>query len=485
MIDNESNLIGRYLRGEDMTDNMYEQEIDLKDLMFTVFRKWQLIIVVAIIFAVLLGGYKCVKELMNHRNEEYVSELIEQYGKDLKQYEQDKNAYEWNIEKLTASIAYQEKYRENSILMKVDPYNEATAAVDIFIEVPKIPQGNGIIVTSVDPADGIVKAYASGIVQGTILKSVSKQTGIDLMYLKELVKVTTDYDANMINVSVTYTDEKEAEKILNGLLNRIESSCTEIQTNLGQHTIAIMNQNIGTVVDQSLATYQKNKLDDLTEMKKNLDDAQKALKALKEPSQPIALSKRSMLKQGVKYGVLGGFLGAFLVAFGVCISFVMSGKLNTDDDLKRRFRLKFLGAFTEKREKKAFSGINAWLDRLEGKEYISDEAIYDMIAANIGNLAGKGTTILFTGTVRAVALSNLVMKLQDRLPELQLEFAADMTRNASTLRRIPEFDEIILVETRKKSQYTDIEKEIEMISNMKKDFMGYIVLASSAGTERD
>jgi capsular polysaccharide biosynthesis protein len=471
------------LRGEDMKDNMYEQEIDLKDLMFAVFRKWQLIILVAIIFAVLLGGYKCVKELMNHRNEEYVSELKDQYGSDLEQYEQDKSRYEWNIEKLTASIAYQEKYRENSILMKADPYNEAMAAVDIYVKILELPQGNGITVTSVDPADGIVKAYASGIVQGTILKSVSKQTGIDLMYLKELVKVTTDYDANMINVSVTYTDEKGAEKILNGLLEHIASSCTEIQANLGQHTIAIMNQNIGTVVDQSLADYQKNKLNDLTEMKKNLDDAEKALKELEEPSQPVALSKRSMLREGMKYGVFGGFFGAFLVAFGVCIAFIMNGKLNTDGDLKSRFCLKFLGGFTEKREKRAFSGIDAWLDRLEGKEYISDEAIYDMLAANIGNLANKGTTILFTGTVGEGTLSNLVMKLRDRLPELQLDYAINMTKNASTLQRIPEFDEIILVETRKKSRYRDIEKEVEIVSNIKKEFMGYIVLASVVKTE--
>ena len=36
----------------------YEQEIDLKDLMFAVLRKWRPIILIAIVFAVLLGGMK-------------------------------------------------------------------------------------------------------------------------------------------------------------------------------------------------------------------------------------------------------------------------------------------------------------------------------------------------------------------------------------------------------------------------------------------
>lgn len=42
-------------------NNNYEQEIDLKDLMFAVLRKWRPIIVIAVVFAVLLGALKTVK----------------------------------------------------------------------------------------------------------------------------------------------------------------------------------------------------------------------------------------------------------------------------------------------------------------------------------------------------------------------------------------------------------------------------------------
>ena len=37
-------------------NSTYEQEIDLKDLMFAVLRKWKQIILVAVVFALLLGG---------------------------------------------------------------------------------------------------------------------------------------------------------------------------------------------------------------------------------------------------------------------------------------------------------------------------------------------------------------------------------------------------------------------------------------------
>lgn len=461
-----------------MDNNMHEQEIELKDLMFVVFRKWRPIVLTAFILAILLGGYKFVKELINQKNVEYVSDLKEQYQNDLEKYEQTKKGYERDIEGFTASITYQENYKENSILLKIDPYNKGVAAVDVFVKMSELPQVNGITVTSVDYADSVVKAYASAIQQGGALEVLSEQKGIDLIYLKELIQVTTDYDSNMLNVSVTYTDEKGAEEILDKIVNSIESVYPEIQESLGQHSIAIMNQNIGVITDQVLADYQKQKVDDLAATNENLKDTEEALEELEKPEKPVALSKSSILKEGIKYCILGWIAGAFLTAFGICIVYIMNGKLITDNDFKNRFGLKLLGSFTDIRKRKAFSGIDDWLDQLEGKENIPDESVYNLIAVNISNFTDKDRSLFFTGTIEKDALKNLGMKLQEMLPERKVGFGADMTRNVLTLQRIPEYDEIILVEVRGKSKYREIEKEVEMVLNMKKNLMGCIVLTS-------
>ena len=149
-----------------MDNNVYEQEIDLKDLMFAVFRKWRLVVLFAFIFAVLLGGYKCVKELMYQNDEEYVAELKEQYKIDQLKYDQSKKAYKRDIESFNASITNQEEYKEKSILLKVDPYNTGTASVDVFVKMSEMPETTGITVTPVDFAESVVKAYASAIQQG-------------------------------------------------------------------------------------------------------------------------------------------------------------------------------------------------------------------------------------------------------------------------------------------------------------------------------
>jgi capsular polysaccharide biosynthesis protein len=457
-------------------NNIYEQEIDLKDLIFAVLRKWRLVVLFAFIFTVLLGGYKCVKELMNQNDEEYVAELKDKYKTDQTKYEQSIKAYERDIESFNASLTNQEEYKEKSILLKVDPYNKGTASVDVFVKMLEAPEGTGITVTPVDFADSVVKAYASAIQQGGFLEDISREMGVDLIYIKELVTVTTDYDSNMLNVSVTYTDKEGAGKILDVILKNLETMYPEIQEHLGQHSLSIMNQDIGVITDQTLAEYQKQKVEDLAATNKNLEDTEKALKDMEEPAKPVVLSRMSIVKEGVKYGILGGFVGVLLVAFCVCIAFIMNGKVNTDEELKSRFGLKYLGSFAQTRVKKAFSGVDLWLDRLEGRDIVSDESVVDIISANIIGMLNKGESVFLTGLVEETRLEDLADKIQQRLSELKIGFGTNILRSAVSLQNLQKFDTVILVESRRQTKIRDIEKEIEIVRNMKKEFLGYIVM---------
>ncbi|MFT4104639.1 MAG: hypothetical protein QM657_02680 [Lacrimispora sp.] len=467
-----------------MDNNIYEQEINLKDLVFFTFRKWRSILLVAFVFAVLLGGYKSGKEFMNHNDEKFLLDLKEEYENNLEKYQQVVMRYKLDIENLTASIEHQEMYKKNSLLLRINPYRKGVSTVDIFVKIPEPLQADGGAVAGVDHADSMVKAYASAIQKDTFLEEVSKQKGIDLIYLNELITVTEDYDSNMINVSVTSTEEAEAEEILNKILEKIEFITIQIQEDLGQHSIAIMNQSTGSVTDQLLADYQQQNVKNMAETNKILMDIEMALRGVKEPERPAALSNGLILKEGIKYGFLGGIAGAFLVAFGSSVIFLMDGKLKIDNDLKDRFGIKLLGSFAEIKRKRRFSCIDTWLEQLEGGEDLADELVYDIIATNISNFEDKGGAIFLTGTVKEVVLKELETQLKERLPQLILEIGSDITKNVSTLQKIPEYDKIILVEVRSKSKYKDIGKEVEIILNLKRNIMGYIVLDSKESCVR-
>ena len=62
-------------------NNTYEQEIDLKELMFAVLHKWRIILAFAVGLALVLGGYKAVTSYMEQNDEETAQEAQEEYEK--------------------------------------------------------------------------------------------------------------------------------------------------------------------------------------------------------------------------------------------------------------------------------------------------------------------------------------------------------------------------------------------------------------------
>lgn len=456
-----------------MDNNTYEQEIDLKDLMFAILHKWRPIIICAIILGIALGGYKVGNGLAKQRDAEFVQKEQENYNNDILTYERTKSNYEREIKNLTTNLEYQEDYYNNSILMQISPYDKCVAQADIFVKtgLPEIVDGKYILL--MDNADSILKAYASYIKQGGgVSTEVSKG---NINYLQELIHTDIDYDSDMISLTVSYTDEDGAEKILDEILSNIQDQQISIQNKMGDHQVIVLNKDVKSVTDLALATLQKNSSDLLTTLQKTLDDKQNALEELKEPNKPAALSNVTLLKSGVKYGILGGVLGGFIAVFYSCVSFLMSDKLYSSKELKNRFGIKTLGVFSPEGKKRAFMKIDKWLDRLEHKADMSEADTYEVIAINVENYKDDCSKILVTGTVELEILQDVATELSSKCETLKLTAAADMNKSPSTLKMLSEYEGIILVEKRGRSIIGEIQKELDVIENLQKKVVGCII----------
>ena len=111
----------------------YEQEIDLKDLMFAVLRKWRPIVLLAIVFALLLGGFKIFKGLNQLKDEEYVKQNQEEYKASLDQYNATKKRLEKELANIEENIESQQKYKDESILLNINPYDEYMESATFYI----------------------------------------------------------------------------------------------------------------------------------------------------------------------------------------------------------------------------------------------------------------------------------------------------------------------------------------------------------------
>lgn len=453
----------------------YEHEIDLKDLMFAVLRRWRVIIVVAIVLAVALGGYKVGSGLAKQADTEYVEQQREEYQTSLDLYESNKATLEREIQNLEDNIADQAEYQEASVLMQISPYDKGVCTADIYVR-SAYQIMPGMMYQNVDYTQALLKSYLAAVKQGDVLQDVADGMGMELRYLEELVNVELDTDSDMIHLTVIYTDEKNAETIMNRLLTKVQEKQEELTGKIGEHTLEVMNETTNTTVDMTLVDTQKKVSENLTTLQTSLQDKQKELNELEEPKMSEA-SKRGILMSGIKFAVLGGVLGAFMMIFFVCVAFLMSDKIVSDKELKNRFGLRRLGVFEQSGRKRVFGFVDGWLDKMEGKgKPVSEDAVYAVIAANAKNFAPEAKTVLVTGTIESERLDEVAKNLNRILDGISVTASGNMNMQAETLKKLPGCDGVILVEQCGRSTNTEVQKEVETVRNVEKDLIGFILV---------
>lgn len=290
---------------------MYEQEIDLKDLLFTLLYRWRPILLAAVALGLVLGSYKVVKGLQSQQDASLVVETREQYEQDKINYEEGLASYEKNIESIQKAVKDLDRYMEESVLLKIDPYDKPVASADLLFQVEAgrgRAEGTG---ADADPADSLVKLYGSSLLQMMDWKGLEDELGIGQIYLRELLSVSGDVDSNTLTVTATYLDAGTAEKILDAFLANVETCQKALVPIAGDHTVDVVDHGVDTVLDMALVDLKKNTSDKILSYQSSLTNMEKAKDSLVEPELPEGLSRRKVALSGIKYALIGGVGGAF------------------------------------------------------------------------------------------------------------------------------------------------------------------------------
>lgn len=456
----------------------YEQEIDLKDLMFAVLRKWRLIIVIAVIFAMLLGGIKCVKGLGQLQDAEYVKKNQETYDASVDQYNATKERLEKEIVNLSESIESQQEYKDESILMNINPYDEYVESATFYISTDYTIMP-GMVYQNPNTAASILKGYMSiaqnGEMYNYVLGRMSNSIGI--RYLKELVKIEPDYDNNMLNITVIADTEKRAGDVMRYIKDSIADSSDNLTESIGEHEINLVDESRYVTVDLELDKKQKEFSDTMDQLDTSLTEKTKELEDLEEPANTL-LSKGSILKRSIKYAVLGGVLGAFMAVFFVCVAFLMSDKMVSEKELKRRYALMVLGVFRRQDKRKLFSFVDRFLDRLEGTadREMEDAQTFEVAAANASNYMEQVREVILVGTVSPDRMEKMKDGLAPFLKNAELSVGGNLGKDALAIKKAASCDAVIIVEQRNKSNFGEIEQELDVVRSLEKKILGCIVL---------
>jgi len=449
-------------------DNGYESEIDLKDLLFHILYKWRILLIAGLIGSILLGGYKFFCNTREARGEEGKCKEIREYEIALAEYELNKANYERSISDYQKWIEQQETYMKKSVLMQVNPYDKPTASADVFVKLDNTEWSDLPDNINLDPTDSLILVYTSNFLSTIDWEPIEKLTGVEALYLKELLWVTTDYNSNTFTVGIVYRDGATAQQILDIIMGQVITRYQSMDMDINRHTISVVNQALTHSIDSTLADLQKSNADTLAYYEQIIIDYRKNLESLEAPVKPHSVRK---------YLVVGFAAGIFLVAVCYGLAYLLGGKLHSEKELRERYGYRLLGIVSPVEKNGLFQWVDRLLKRLEGAERqaTGDEA-YQLVAINLTNLVGKNKNIVTTGTIDISKLQKLTESVAASLKEVTLSVAENVNMTAETLKRLPEYDAVILVEEKDKSSLAEIQKEQETITALNKPILGYVLL---------
>lgn len=411
-----------------------EQVIFIKDLIFTALHQWRKILVVAIAFAMLLGGVKVVSGLASKQQAANAAGAVTE----------ESNAND------------QATYMEKSVLMNLNPYHiyQATAYINVQAEAIAVP-GNA---KSASHAGTLLKSYASIVSQQVTEEQTLAIAQLERNYLAELVTVKTELlgvtDGTVI-VTVSHYDSQIADDVLEQLMTVLPQAIEEL-TAQTPHTVTTYT--FGQVtMDEELAKAQ-------IATRESLAASQET--GISLPGENAGVSTGAILKSGVIFAVIGGILGAFLSVCFIWVAHFSGTKVYSARTLAAWTGVKILACAPAKARRCI---IDRYLRKLERR---ADDAMLPVAAATVRNYQKSGQTLLICAD--AACPQAALDALKGNAPDVLLHGA--LTQDVAALEALPTCGSVLLVALCGKTHYSDISRQIQLVRDQNKELLGCIVL---------
>lgn len=402
--------------------NEQEKEINLKRLLYKALKNWRTAAVVAIAGALAVGGTKCAIEMAKVFDPEVIEERQTEYQGELALYQQKGDAIQKDIDKTETSISQQEEYNENSILMKIDPYNEWRGSIDFYVEtdykiMPELSYQDQNI------ASQIVYVYNTYITNGELYQYIIDrlETKTEIRYLREVLNASVDTQNFLIHFTVRDVSEETCGKLLTLVEEGMRAKQAEILESVGQYKLVVTNSSSYSQVNYDLEESQKNNLQAVEDLKTSLTAKQferlewkRDEKNIKEP----VISRVGAIKVGIKTAVLTGVIAGFLIVLFYGVSYLFS-KLVQDRDEFDGWGC-FVAELPRQYKKRRFR----WVDRIISRWFLGNVKAneYETRLASAAKQIGEAAKLSY-------AVAEPVLVLAGDLPKDELEaLAASMQK---------------------------------------------------------
>lgn len=497
-----------------------EKEISIRLMFYNGLKNWRLLLLAGIVFGLLFAGVKAIKEYRSEQAdiEEIVSTVssssaeavqdkqLDHLQNKTQQYKASKASLDYSIQSLLETTEKNAEYKAHSILMNLNPYNLKKDTLIYYIQTENgynnstvvIPDSNS---STEESYSGVANAYLALLDADTMKNYTGEDKDLDTRYLKELILADVDQTGSVLTIKVV----GDSEKLVNDLTDYVKENMNSWQEKVtevaGGHRIQLLMENIngstdtadeassqvitpsGTVQvssDVSVASLQDAFNSSMNTTQNQLDNLRTMQKNLQEPTADETATEGSMKKDVVKYGVIGFAIGFFLLLLWYCLSYALSGKLKTEDDIQKFLSVEKLVAYRKplKHQSKFDSFLRKHIGFTEGVED-QTEAVR-IAAAAVELKAGVPEDcedkILVVSTLEEKAVQAFKEEMQPSLKNISVGTCADSLRSAELLRMLKETKTVVLLEEAGTTRTEAMESEIHQLRNNGGKILGAVIL---------
>ena len=367
--------------GYQMTE--YEQELDLKKILWELVSQWKAILIVAVVFSLLVAGGKFLSERNTYREnlaqktdtedkmsgltaEERISTIIDSLPPD----EVSDVIFVLNQEEM---IEQQRDYLNNSIWINVDPANQRTLSIRYLLK-----SDEGVDINTI--ATGFTSIMREEEFAKKIRSKISSDVNLDYIYELFDFLCEGNIDGNtesaIFNVRVVLPEDADANEIEKLIDAEVVDAEVLLNTNVGENSIRKITSVDKHVYNLNAVDRRKKTLDIINDLSIKIKNAKAAfseqqtavyetVKTINDTVNAAGVDEENQLVKdavdeseepgfSVKYALLGLILGVFLYVFCYVLSLILKGCVNGTSDIEGYTNARLLGDAYYSSAKKTF-----------------------------------------------------------------------------------------------------------------------------------
>ena len=434
-----------------------EREFNIKDLFWAWVIRYKSIVVWMLVFAVLLAGYSIYSRARSAKQETTNAESG---------FINEEARAQEKVDNLREQIEIMERYRENSLMLRVNP--EHVYKAELVYYVTNNYQINPNSYYQNPNNIGSILEYYNGIISRLdIDQSISSEQEPNLTVRNPVPKSTLKMISTSVNtsggfISITvYGDTQEhLEMITEVYQNAIANSYSSVCEVVGEHEVAqvVFKQNV-----ESNNDFSNFKL----EFDKYLDTLHSDLKTAEN-----ALSSYTSTLGLTKSIVLGLALGVFASFLWTVLTIMLSDRVTSVENIQRRYQKAVMGTLSA-------SNKNNKLDLLIinnlGLSVQKSETAGKYIATNV-QARTKGKEITFINVDDSYALDSIESSVKPEMDKTEVTVCDNPNQSAAAIKVLQDKNPVVLVVRVLSTKHKDIYNLIKTCEAFGNDIIGFVVL---------